>query len=232
MHNLSMATTAMSNLNGPSQIFSSPLTKPLHTRRRPTTHCSPKCSTVPQQPQPQPSGSTPTIARRASVGLAAVTALLNRLPPLHAEEENNGFWLTGPLPVPTVANKIANEETGTRSFVRNGIYVANIGPEMSAFRLKHYAFDLLGLGDLLGQDAFNYVRKYLCLKSTVMYFDFDKVISAAPDEQKQPLLELANRLFDRIEKLEDAVKKKSDPLTRSCYDDTTPVLKEVMARFA
>jgi len=35
-----------------------------------------------------------------------------------------------------------------------------------------------------------------------------------------------------LTQLDDAVKKKSDPLTRSCYDDATVVLKEVMARMA
>lgn len=79
--------------------------------------------------------------------------------------------------------------------------MANIGVHGSKLRLKHYAFDLLALEDLLGQNAWNYVRKYLCLKSTVMYYDFDKVISAAPDDQKQPLLQLANQLFDNVEKV-------------------------------
>lgn len=79
--------------------------------------------------------------------------------------------------------------------------MANIGVQGSMLRLKHYAFDLLALGDLIGQDNWNYLKKYLCLKSTVMYYDFDKVISAAPDDQKQPLLQLANRLFDNVEKV-------------------------------
>lgn len=79
--------------------------------------------------------------------------------------------------------------------------MAKLGPQIIPYRLKHYAFDLLALGDLLGQEAWNYVRKYLCLKSTVMYYDFDKLISAAPEEQKQPLTDLANRLFDSVEKV-------------------------------
>lgn len=173
-----------------------------------------------------------TTTRRASIGLAAIAALFTRSLSLHAEEPNNGYWLTGPLRDPEVTNKLANEATGTRSFLRHGIYVANIGAEGSAFRLKHHAFDLLALEDLLGKDADNYVRKYLCLKSTVMYYDFDKVISAANDDQKQPLLQLANRLFDSVENLEDAVKQKSDQLIRSRYDDTAVVLKEVMAKMA
>lgn len=147
-------------------------------------------------------------------------------------EEGNGLWLTGPLPVPAVTSEIANKETGTRSFLRNGIYMANIGPQMSAYRLKHYAFDLLALGDLIGQDAWSYLMKYLCLRSTVMYYDFDKVISAAPEEQKQPLTDLAIRLFDSVEKLEEAAKKQSDTMTQACYADTEAILKEVIIRMA
>ncbi|XP_020255162.1 photosynthetic NDH subunit of lumenal location 3, chloroplastic [Asparagus officinalis] len=215
--------TPLSNLNAPTQLFSSsPKSKPKFITS------AAKTSQIPQLPQI----NTRATSRRATLSLATVAAIFNQLLPLHAEEENNGFWLTGPLPVPTVTNKIANEESGTRSFLKKGIYMANIGVRGSMLRLKHYAFDLLALGDLIGQDNWNYLKKYLCLKSTVMYYDFDKVISAAPADQKQPLLQLANRLFDNVEKLEDAVKQKSDPLTRSCYHDTTVVLQEVMARMA
>uniref|UniRef100_A0A0F7CYI9 Photosynthetic NDH subcomplex L 3 n=1 Tax=Habenaria pantlingiana TaxID=1498489 RepID=A0A0F7CYI9_9ASPA len=147
-------------------------------------------------------------------------------------DEENGLWLPGLLPIPTVTNKINNPETGTRSFVQLGVYVANIGPEGSAYRIKHNAFDLLGWGDLLGKNAWSPLKKYLQLKSTIMYYDFDTVITGASEEQKQPLTDLANRLFSSFEKLEEAVKMKDDSGTRWRYDETKVVLKEVMERMA
>ncbi|KMZ70533.1 PsbQ-like 1 [Zostera marina] len=175
---------------------------------------------------------------------AAITLLITQTitPPVslaivekekETDSNNNGWWLTGPLPVPTVTNKeLANGETGTRSFLRNGIYMANVGVDGSAFRLREYAFDLLALGDLMGKDSWNYMRKYLCLKSTFMYLDFDKVISAASVENKQSLLDLAVRFFDSVEDLEEAIKKQDDGMIETRYNNTTQILHEVRAKMA
>ncbi|CAL5034240.1 unnamed protein product [Urochloa decumbens] len=177
--------------------------------------------------------------RSASVhlGLAAATAVLLRQPDAaRADEEpaNNGWWLTEfPLPVPKILNKeINNPETGTRSFLKNGIFMADIGPSFAAhaYRLRSTAFDLLALEDLLGKDASNYVSKYLRLKSTFMYYDFDKLITAADD--KGPYVDLANRLFDSFETLQQALTAKDDPKISDRYAGTKLILQELMAKMA
>eukprot|EP00268_Persea_americana_P031752 TRINITY_DN31028_c0_g1_i2.p1 TRINITY_DN31028_c0_g1~~TRINITY_DN31028_c0_g1_i2.p1 ORF type:complete len:199 (+),score=45.83 TRINITY_DN31028_c0_g1_i2:86-682(+) len=159
-----------------------------------------KAEEFPQLAQsPNENGLSIQSTRRAVIGLGLLAISMNYSESSLADG-GNGWWIDGPLPIPPVYNKIANEETGTRSFIKNGVYMADIGPEGSAYRLRKYAFDLLALEDLLGQDAWSHVRRYLRLKSTFMYYDFDKVITAAPAEQKQPLTDLANRLFDKVEK--------------------------------
>ncbi|KAK9151930.1 hypothetical protein Syun_010239 [Stephania yunnanensis] len=169
--------------------------------------------------------------RRIVLGLAAA-ALSMQSGIDKSLADDNGYWVTTPLTVPPIYNKIANEKTGTRSFLKKAVYIADIGSKGSAYRLRKCAFELIALEDLLGQDAWNYVRKYLCLQSTYMYYDFDKVISAAEVSDKQPLTDLANRLFDSVEKLEDAVKARSTSDTDSCYQDTKSILQEVMDRMA
>ncbi|GMH05702.1 hypothetical protein Nepgr_007542 [Nepenthes gracilis] len=175
--------------------------------------------------------NSPLTTRRRAIAIASA-ALLVQSGAGASLAEDNGLWITGPIPVPHAANKIANEETGTRNFLKPQIFMADIGAKGSAYRLRKCAFDLLALGDLIGQDAWPYIRRYLRLKSTFMYFDFDRVISAAPMDDKPLLMELANRLFDNFEKLFDAVKEHDFAKTEARYRDTTMILQEVMDRMA
>ncbi|XP_051124894.1 photosynthetic NDH subunit of lumenal location 3, chloroplastic [Andrographis paniculata] len=168
--------------------------------------------------------------RRRAIGLGSIV-LFGNVCIGNSWAEDNGFWITGPLPVPYAINDLNNKETGTRTFLKKGIYIADVGIKGRRRRLKRSAFDLIALGDLIDQkDAWNYVRRYLHLKGTFMYFDFDEVISAATEDDKKPLTDLANRLFDSIEKLEVAVRKQDYPQTETCYQATTAVLEEVMSR--
>ncbi|XP_040382093.1 photosynthetic NDH subunit of lumenal location 3, chloroplastic isoform X2 [Oryza brachyantha] len=178
------------------------------------------------------------------LGLAATLVQQQQNAALAADEEpaNNGWWLTEfPLPVKKIVNKwmaeeLNNAETGSRTFVRNGIYIADIGESYAAhaYRLRSTAFDLLALEDLLGNhaDRANYVTKYLRLKSTFMYYDFDSLLSAAAADLRPPLLDLATRLFDSFETLQRATATKDDAQIAASYAHTKTILHEVMAKMA
>ncbi|XP_075482058.1 photosynthetic NDH subunit of lumenal location 3, chloroplastic [Primulina tabacum] len=171
-------------------------------------------------------------SRRFVLSVATV-ALFGNAGVRNSMAEDNGFWITGPIPVPYAVNDINNKETGTRSFIKKGVYIANIGTKGRMRRLKKSAFDLIAMGDLIAQgDTLNYVRRYLRLKSTFMYYDFDEVISAALEDDKKSLTDLANRLFDSVEKLESAVRKQNLTQTESCHQATVLILEEVMSRMA
>ncbi|KAK1682217.1 hypothetical protein QYE76_043065 [Lolium multiflorum] len=221
-----MATTYLSSLQAAATITSGGGAAPRPRSRVVTCHAT------------ESSGR-----RSACLGLGLATAGMLRTAPGRAadtdedpEPANNGWWLTEfPLPVPKIRNKeINNGETGTRSFIKNGIYIADIGPSFAAhaYRLRSSAFDLLALEDLLGKEASNYVNKYLRLKATFIYYDFDKLITAADADAKPPLLDLANRLFDSFERLQAAVTTKDDADIGSRYADTKLILQEVMTRMA
>lgn len=196
---------------------------------RPTLHVTCQAAASSQQP------SSPSRRSACLLGIACAVLLRPRAASAAETDDepaNNGWWLTEfPLPVPKIVNKeINNAETGTRSFLKNGIYMADIGPSFAAhaYRLRSTAFDLLALEDLLGKDASNYVNKYLRLKSTFMYYDFDKLISAAED--KPPFVDLANRLFDSFETLQEAVTAKDDARIGDRYAETKLILQELMAK--
>lgn len=73
----------------------------------------------------------------------------------------------------------------------------------SANRIRKCASELMSIGDDLMDDSesWEFVGKDLQLKSTLLYCDFDKVISGASKDLKSSLTELANRLFWAIEEV-------------------------------
>ncbi|KAI8557650.1 hypothetical protein RHMOL_Rhmol04G0026600 [Rhododendron molle] len=218
----------LANLNGVSEALPA-IPKFPHFKRtqKKTTILGFHGNNKPQEFQEQQMPTT----RRMAVGLASI-ALFGNVGNGNSLADDNGYWLNGPLPKRQVQNKIANEETGTRSFLKTGIFTANIGTKSRAYRIKRLAFDLLALGDLLPRNAWNFVRMYIRNKASIMYYDFDELISNAQVNDKQPLTDLANRLFDNVEKLEDAVRKHDLPRTESCYQETTGILQEVRSRLA
>ncbi|KAF2285841.1 hypothetical protein GH714_008371 [Hevea brasiliensis] len=66
--------------------------------------------------------------RRLALGLASLSLIGNPGNAVYSAEDNGLLQLDFRLIVsPPVDNKIANEKTGARSFLKKGVYMANIG---------------------------------------------------------------------------------------------------------
>lgn len=88
----------------------------------------------------------------------------------------------------------------------------DIGSRGSVCRIKKCALDFLSIVDLMdGEDGWDLMRRDIRLKSTFLYCDFNQVISNAAKEEKQPLIDLANKLFQSIEEVHILGLQSSNP---------------------
>ncbi|OVA08937.1 Photosystem II PsbQ [Macleaya cordata] len=107
--------------------------------------------------------------------------------------------------------------------------MAGIVSNGCVYRIRKCAIDLISIIDLMdGEDSWDLMGRDLHLRSTFLYCDFNQIISKAPEDEKKPLINLANRLFYSIEQLNYAVKLRNIILTESRYIDTAAVLEELM----
>ncbi|URE27042.1 Oxygen evolving enhancer protein 3 (PsbQ) [Musa troglodytarum] len=100
-------------------------------------------------------------------------------------------------------------------------------------RIRKCAVDLLSMEDDLidaeEEDGWELTGSELRLKSTFLYCDLHRVISGAGEERKKALTLLADKLFYRLERLDEALKSRSISWTNVRYGDATHVLQELMA---
>uniref|UniRef100_A0A7N0ZYR9 Uncharacterized protein n=1 Tax=Kalanchoe fedtschenkoi TaxID=63787 RepID=A0A7N0ZYR9_KALFE len=115
----------------------------------------------------------------------------------------------------------------------------------SVRRIKSCAFDLIAIGsELMEEDQqqlqgdgdedefvlWDLIERELRLKSTFLYCDFAKMISLVHiTDHKNRLTQLANKLFDAIEEVDNAVKERSMEMTQDRYGQALLVLRDVIA---
>ncbi|XP_026397920.1 photosynthetic NDH subunit of lumenal location 3, chloroplastic-like [Papaver somniferum] len=108
--------------------------------------------------------------------------------------------------------------------------MAGIFSNGSVYRIRQCALDLLSIVDLMDEEvSWDVIGRDLQLRSTFLYCDFKQIISKAAEDEKQPLINLANRLLCSTEEMSYAVKLKDSALMESRYLDTTKVLEDLMA---
>ncbi|GAV91618.1 PsbQ domain-containing protein [Cephalotus follicularis] len=104
--------------------------------------------------------------------------------------------------------------------------------KVTVCRVKKCAYDFLSIdSDLMDDDeeSWNLMGRDICLKSTFLYCDCNRMISQSPKDQKEALTVLANKLFCSIEELDHAVKIRNIALTQDRYNEAAIILQELMA---
>ncbi|XP_010434201.1 PREDICTED: oxygen-evolving enhancer protein 3-1, chloroplastic [Camelina sativa] len=114
--------------------------------------------------------------------------------------------------------------------LKNRFYLQPLPPTEAAARAKESAQDIINVKSLIEKKAWPYVQNDLRSKASYLRYDLNTIISSKPKDEKKPLKELTKKLFDTIDNLDYAAKKKSSPQAEKYYAETVSALNEVLAK--
>ncbi|PTB86440.1 hypothetical protein C9925_02150 [cyanobacterium G8-9] len=179
----------------------------------------------------QVSSETETASRRAVLGLIAsgfatgsfAKAVLAEARPIKI----------GPPPPPSgglTGTKNSDEARDLDLPLKDRFFIQALSPSEAAARAKDSAKEIVAVKSLIDKKAWPYVMNDLRLRAEYLRYDLNTVIGSIPKDQKKTLKDLTGKLFDTIDNLDHAAKKKSSPDAEKYYAETVSTLNDVLAK--
>ncbi|CAH8345633.1 unnamed protein product [Eruca vesicaria subsp. sativa] len=191
--------------------------------------------TVPQRSglivRAQQSETAPETTRRSMIGLVAaglaggsfVQAVLADANPIKI----------GPPPPPSgglPGTDNSDQARDLRLKLKDRFYLQPLPPTEAVARAKESAKEIVNVKSLIDKKAWPYVQNDLRSRAAYLRYDLNTIISAKSKDEKKSLKELTGKLFDTINNLDYAAKKKSTADAEKYYSETVATLNDVLAK--
>ncbi|KAJ0239415.1 Oxygen-evolving enhancer protein 3-1 [Hirschfeldia incana] len=177
------------------------------------------------------SEAAPETTRRSVIGLVAaglaggsfVQAVLADAVPIKV----------GPPPPPSGGLPGTDNSDQARDLklaLKERFYLQPLPPTEAVARAKESAKEIVNVKSLIDKKAWPYVQNDLRLRASYLRYDLNTIISSKSKDEKKSLKELTGKLFDTINNLDYAAKKKSTPDAEKYYSETVSTLNDVLAK--
>ncbi|KAH0901797.1 hypothetical protein HID58_041300 [Brassica napus] len=117
-----------------------------------------------------------------------------------------------------------------RLALKERFYLQPLPPTEAVARAKESAKEIVNVKSLIDKKAWPYVRTISVSGLLIFVMTFNTIISAKSKDEKKSLKELTGKLFDTINNLDYAAKKKSTPDAEKYYSETVSTLNDVLAK--
>lgn len=228
--------SSMAGLRGTSQAVLEGSSLQLSGSSRLSGPTSTRVAAVPRlgltvRAQQQVSAETVETSRRAVLGLVAgglvsgsfVQAVFAEAKPIPL----------GPPPPPSGGLPGTDNSDEARNLglpLKNRFFLQPLPPTEAAQRVKESAKDIVNVKELISKKAWPYVQNDLRSRAEYLRYDLNTVISAKPKDEKKSLKELTGKLFQDINNLDYAAKKKSSEQAEKYYAETVATLNDVLSK--
>ncbi|WJX85868.1 Oxygen-evolving enhancer protein 3-2, chloroplastic [Trifolium repens] len=170
-------------------------------------------------------------SRRAVIGLVA-TGLVSSSFVQAVLAEAIPIKVGGPPPpsggLPGTLN--SDEARDLKLPLKDRFYLQPLTPTEAAARAKVSAEEIVAAKKFIDQKAWPFLQNDLRLRAGYLRYDLNTIISSKPKDQKQSLKELTGKLFQDIDNLDYAAKKKNSSDAEKYYAIAVSTLNDVLSK--